>query len=212
MEKKKMKLWKKILLVFIIIFVLFAIHTIRNYIILTKLVNNGKEIANSTNYYAEVTGIQDDKTVNMTKCYKNGNEYLTVVGQDIYNQDKRKMEIYANEDEKFAVLSSEEGKILLKDNIVLEDIQPANISKHIYDKMFALQISAIAKIRKEKCHDKECYLVELDKNWKMWVEIDTGLIVREINGAETAERKYEFDVIKDGDIVKPDTTNCIVSN
>lgn len=42
----------------------------------------------------------------------------------------------------------------------------------------------------------------------MWVEKDTGLIIREINGGIVAERFYEFDIVKDEDIIKPDISDC----
>lgn len=210
MEKKKMKLWKKILIVVLIVFVIFVAYTIRNYIILTKLINKAKMYADSKNYYAEVIGIQGE-SVNIGECYRKDDQYISIIRNCNKNiQDERKMIIYSNNDEKMAVIYSGEGKILLTQNIVLGEIQPSNISQHVFDNIFKLQISMIARIRADECNGNKCYLIEFAKGWKMWVDKETGLVIREINGSQVADRKYEFDVVEDEDIVKPDISDCTV--
>ena len=65
----------------------------------------------------------------------------------------------------------------------------------------------MSRITTDNCNNTECYLIELD-NLKMWVDKDSGLVLREINGSFVTERFYEFDIVKDEDIIKPDTSDC----
>ena len=75
MENKKMKLWKKILLIVLAIFILFSIYVIRNFIIISNIVNTSKEYATKTNYIANVYSIQDN-SVNIVKSYNKDGKYL----------------------------------------------------------------------------------------------------------------------------------------
>ena len=43
---------------------------------------------------------------------------------------------------------------------------------------------------------------------KIWVEKDTGIILREININNIKNRNYTFDVVQDEDFIKPDTSDC----
>ena len=46
------------------------------------------------------------------------------------------------------------------------------------------------------------------QGWKVWIDKENGTVIREINGGFAVERTYEFDVVKDTDIAKPDITDC----
>ena len=69
MENKKMKLWKKILLVLLVLFILWLILVARRFIIITKLVNEAQKYNGKTNYIAVVQSLQDG-TVNIMKSYR----------------------------------------------------------------------------------------------------------------------------------------------
>ena len=78
MEKKKMKLWKKILLVFLAIFTLYSIYVIRNFIIISDIVNVSKEYSTKTNYIANLYSIQGN-SVNVSKSYNKDGKYLSLI-------------------------------------------------------------------------------------------------------------------------------------
>ena len=69
-------------------------------------------------------------------------------------------------------------------------------------------LSIISRISTEECNNKETFLVVMPDDWKMWVDKDNGTIVREINSGFVTERRYEFDIVKEEDIVKPDISDC----
>ena len=83
-------------------------------------------------------------------------------------------------------------------------ISVVNVYSTFNDFLPRLQFAVMSKISTD--HDGN-YLIELE-NWKMWVDKDTGLVIREINGGLISERSYEFDNVKDEDIVKPDISDC----
>ena len=202
-----MKLWKKILKIALILFVIFAIFIVRKFIIITNLVNESKEYANKTNYFAVVQSLQNGN-VNIIKSYNKDGNYLTTFrtyGKDI--KDERGLIRYKKDSEEIGIIQSGQDKIAILDGSVLGEVNVVNIFSTLDNTMQQLQFALISRITTDNYGNMECYLIELE-NCKMWVEKDTGLIIREINGGLVAERFYEFDIVKDEDITKPDISDC----
>ena len=202
-----MKLWKKILIIFLILFAIFAIFIVRKFIIITELMNLSEEYANKTNYIAVVESLKNG-TVNMLKSYNKDGDYLTtmrVYGKDI--QEERGLTIYKKDSEKIGIIQSGQEKIAILDGSVLGEVSVVNIFSTFNSTISQLQFAVMSKIKTSNYGDIKCYLIELN-DWKMWVEKDTGLIIREINGGIVEERFYEFDVVEDKEIVKPDISDC----
>lgn len=76
MEKKTMKLWKKILIVALVVCAIFLILIARKFIIITRLSNISKEYANKTNYIETVSYVQGSNTYIRTSYNKDGNILL----------------------------------------------------------------------------------------------------------------------------------------
>ena len=202
-----MKLWKKILIIVLILCAILTICIVRKFIIIANLVNEAKEYANKTNYISVVESLQNG-TVNILKSYNKDGNYLTtmrIYGKDI--QEERGITRYKKDSEEIGIIQSGQEKIAILDGSVLGEVSVVNIFSTLNSTMSKLQFAVMSKITTDNYDNIECYLIELD-NWKMWVEKDTGLIVRDINGGIVAERFYEFDVVKDEDIIKPDISDC----
>lgn len=202
-----MRLWKKILIIVLILFAILAIFIVRKFIIITNLVNESKEYANKTNYFAVVQSLQNGN-VNIIKSYNKDGNYLTTFrtyGKDI--KDERGLIRYKKDSEEIGIIQSGQEKIAILDGSVLGEVNVVNIFSTLDNTMQQLQFAVMSRITTDNYGNIECYLIELD-NWKMWVEKDTGLIIREINGGLVAERFYEFDIVKDEDIIKPDISDC----
>ena len=209
MENKRMKLWKKIVLVILAIFILFLVYVIRNFIILSNIINTSKEYSTKTNYIANLYSIQGN-SVNISKSYNKDGKYLSLIQTKVNDiNDSAKLTVYKSDNEGIAVIESKGEKFaILNNNIVggihvftFESIADMNILQK-------LLFSAITKISTEECNNKECYYIEISSGWKVWIDKENGTIVREINGGFVTERRYEFDVVKDEDIVKPDISDC----
>ena len=212
MEKKKMKLWKKILLVILVVFVIFSIFVLRNYIIISKLENVSQNTSIKTNYIANIYSLQNNST-NITKSYNKNGNYLT--SMQVYStefENLRKFTIYKNSNEEIGIIQSGDTKIaILNGNMLGGSVQLNTFmgfgneyNMNVWEKLI---LSVTSKITTDECNNKDCYLVEIP-HWKMWVDKETGLLVRDINGGMVTERFYEFDAVKDEDISKPDISDC----
>lgn len=209
MENKKMKLWKKILLVLLAILLLFSIYVIRNFIIISGIVNLSKGYAIKTNYLVNMYSVQSNN-VSIMKSYNKDGKYLTVLDTKVDDINEiRKLTKYRNESDSVAIIQAGDKKYAMSDDNVLGSLQVVTFGSiadmNILQKLF---FSTITKISTEECNNKECYYMEMVDGWKLWVDKENGTIIREINGGFVTERKYEFDVVKDTDITKPDISDC----
>lgn len=212
MEKKKMKLWKKILIIVLLVFIVFVIHIIRNFVIISKLSNISAEYANKTNYIADVYSIQGN-SINIAKAYNKDDKYLSSLEVKLnYTDEIRRLTIYRTEDDALGIIQSGETKIAILNDNVLGGVQLSTFqmfghesAMNIFQKIL---FSAMTWITTEECRDKDCYYIEIQDEWKMWVDKDNGTILREINGSIITERTYEFGTVKDEDITKPDISDC----
>lgn len=202
-----MKLWKKILIVISILCAILVICIARKFIIITNLVNESKEYSNKTNYLAVVQSLQNGN-VNILKSYNKDGNYLTIMRS--YSKDttdERGITKYKKNNEEIGIIQSGQDKIAILNGFVIGEVSVANIFSIVDNIVEQLQFAIMSRITTDNYNNIECYLIELD-NWKMWVEKDTGLIIREINGGIVAERFYDFDIVKDEDIIKPDISDC----
>jgi len=208
MENKKMKLWKKLLLVVLALLVVFAIFTLRKYIIITNLINASKDYVSKTNFMVDTYGLTNDSVV-LTKSYcKDGNLYSTTetLGHNIL--EARKTIAYSKSDEKIVIIQSGDDKVLLSNG----NVAPTNVKtiSEFEDIKLRIPLAFTSKITKQNCNGKECYLIELSKDYKIWVEKETGIIRREMNIEHITNRTYTFDVVTEENIIKPDTSDCRV--
>jgi len=206
MEKKKMKLWKKILLVVLALLVVFAILTLRKYIIITKLINASKDYANKTNFMVNTYSLTNDSVVLTKSYYKDKNLFSETQTFSHNILEERKITAYNKDNEKIVIIQAGENKVLLSNG----DVAPVyvNTISEFDDIKFKIPLAFTAKIKKEECNNKECYLIELSKDYKIWVEKESGIIIREMDIGYITNRTYTFDIVKDEDIVKPDISDC----
>ena len=199
-----MKLWKKILIIVLILCAILAICIIRKFIIITNLVNISQEYANKTNYLAVVQSLQNGN-VSIAKSYnKDGNILTTLKTYGKDGEEERGLVKYEKDNEKISVVYNGQEKVAMINQPVLATINIVTMFSTFNDFLLRLQFAVMSRISTDNAGN---YLIELD-NWKMWVDKDTGLVIREINGGLVTERSYEFDNVKDEDIVKPDISDC----
>lgn len=209
MEKKKMKLWKKLLLVVLALLVVFAIFTLRRYIIITNLINTSKYYISKTNFMVDTYGLTNDSLTLTRSYYRDGNLFSTseTLGHNIL--EERRIIAYSKDDEKIVIIQSGDNKVLLSNG----NIAPTRVNtiSEFEDIKLRIPLAFTSKITKQNCNGKECYLIELSKDYKIWVEKETGIILREMNIGYITNRTYTFDVVKDENIMKPDISDCTIS-
>ena len=206
MDKKKMKLWKNLLLVVLTLLVVFAILTLRKYIIITNLINASKGYVAKTNFMVDSYSLSND-TASLTRTYyKDGNLYSEAQTFSHNILDERKIIAYNKDDEKIVIIQAGEDKVLLANG----NISPVyvNTISEYDDIKFKIPLALTSKLKTEECNNKECYSIELSKDYKIWVEKETGIIIRVMDFTYITNRYYSFDIVKDEDIVKPDISDC----
>lgn len=213
MEKKKMKIWKKILLVVLAVLILYLIYVIRNFIIFSNLVNLSKEYSTKTNYLVNMYSVQNNN-ISIMKSYNKDEQYLTVLETKVDDVNEiRKLTKFRSDSDSVAIIQAGDKKYAMSDDNVLGSLQVVTFvsitDMNILQKLF---FSTITKVSTEECNNKECYFIEMFDGWKLWIDKENGTIIREINGGFVTERRYQFDVVKNENIVKPDISDCEIKN
>ena len=211
-KKYKNKL-KFLRITLLLIFVVFIILTLRKFIIMTNLEKNSEGFKNVNNYYTERYSLQGS-TVNIVKAYKKYNVVLSTYSTYGINIDEiRRLTIYKSENEKLGIIQSGEHKIAdLSGNILggLEDIHTYSLYEmNLFSKLL---LSTFTHISSDKLNGRECYYIEQAKGWKLWVDKENGLILREANASIITDYSYKFDIVTDENIEKPDISDCELIN
>lgn len=206
----KKKFLKTLGCILLVIIVIILIHTVRNYIIITKLQTNISNYANSTNFYkATITTIEDGTKVTV-KYYKKDNKQAVFINRDL-NENKTQVAMYDNGDRVDIFIDSKESKVakLNSGKIMSDGIYNQLENENKWQTFLG---SILANVRKTNYNNKECYII---KNFlsttsleyegaKIYVEKDTGLLIRTDEGDAVAEYEYDFDNVDDSIFAEPD--------
>jgi len=200
MEKEKVKLLTKILIVLLLLFAIFIILIARKFIIMIKLVNVSQQYENKTNYLVVTSLIQKDM-ICMEKSYNKDGNFLTerkIYGKSL--DDVVTFTSYKNGDNEIDIIQRGENKEI-KDKLT-EEIRGSIISAYsCFGGKIDLKTAITSRVTTNDYNGKKCYLIE-EKGRTLWVDKDTGLVYRLINGGfGLKEFIYEFDVVNE--IKKP---------
>ena len=207
--KKVLKIIGIILLVLLLI---VLIHTIRNYIILSKLSGEISMYKNSNNYNAKfVTDFDNGNTVIMD-YYKKDNKQAMFMERK-FDGEIVKLSFYDNGERVNMYTESGSSKTVVQNTESLMSIQIFNgLEFDENNNSFTnFLISSIAFIRSEKCDNQDCYrfiniLAMFNKdNSDTWIiNKETGLPVKSLNKESTVNREYKFDCVEDTIFTEPD--------
>lgn len=218
MEKKKMKLWKKILLVLGIVLIILIIMLLRKMFILKNLYDKVSSYEDYSNYYMKKTTYSGD-SVTISKIYKKDNKSLiTIENHNFEKNSKNAIKIYNDAETTNVYYETENNEKYVYLN--QENFIKLNIPNILQtgDILELLTTSVTTRITSKNCNEKQCYALEsLLPLYPaiLYVEKDTGLTIRNSgttgtvssNGIATDEVHdyiYEFGTVKDNDIVMPD--------
>ena len=214
--KKVLKIIGIILLVLILI---ILIHTIRNYIILSKLSDEISKYKNSNNYNAKfVTDFDNGNTVIMD-YYKKDNKQAKKDNKQAMFMERKfdgetvKLSFYDNGERVNMYTEAGASKKVEQNTESLMSIQIFNGLE--FDKnnnsLTNFLISSMAFIRSEKCDNQDCYrftniLTMFNKdNSDTWIiNKETGLPLKSLNKESTVNREYKFDCVEDTIFTEPD--------
>lgn len=212
MEKKKMKLWPKIVLgVLAVVIVLLTIILMVNNSIINKIVAKQKENVNGQNYSYTVQSNSSENT--MTKIYYKDGTRIYV----IQNNDRSAiMWSDSNTKEMIAMVPN-----TLKATIEKYDGYDLASIPYLLDEAMSRILKFSSIITSDTVNGEECYKVS-SLGQKLWFSKSTGMIVKEMNGTVVKDGKemsyvsefkdWKFNQLTDIDVTRPNLIGYEVTN
>ena len=215
MEKKKFGIGKIILIIFAIILLGILIHTIRNFIIISKLQNTFKQYANVDNYHIKIAYDSEEFGHTETNFYRKGDKKAFFIENTNLSGDVTRMLTYDNGKrvdffsdsvvEKDAYLGKGASPNFGIDNGIMTD--------SFMQKLFCC---LVARIRSIQYNGKDCYEIKnfitanylYDENEVSLsiIDKDTALeMARKWDGTrlQPEERLTEINTVDDSVFVEP---------
>lgn len=222
MEKKKIRLGKKILIVILVILAIFIVLQLRKVIIINSLQSKAKNYMEIDNYKAVVHQYQGDNMQTYT-TYKSNGKSLSIL-KAYSTEDIRTLINYKDKEIAHTFIEAGGEKVvILKGNNIPAPIEISNglNTENLWQFIIA---TIFSKIESEECNGKQCYKIEVSYSPNIlyddgtdvatiYLDKETGLKVREINGTIKMDEnkiniitdyEYEFNNVDDTMLIEPD--------
>ncbi|MFR2535262.1 MAG: hypothetical protein ACLTEH_04140 [Clostridia bacterium] len=212
-EKKKSWVKRGVVILIVIIAIIWIVTIGRKWIILNNLYQKTSTYNMETNYYKKIIHYSGTSVI-IEDIYRKENQEFkkTAILQSneklqTYTDGIEKIDIQIRDTEKTATIQKiEEGKYTeLVGNLL--------VSKNAFNRLWQ---SIQCTIKEEKCNGVSCYFIDFGENYKVWVDKENYLIVREANGSfidangeeysSIRDVKYKIGTITDEDVKKPELT------
>jgi len=196
---KKFNILRNTLLIIILVIILIIS---RKTFILITLSNKAQETQKSENYYLKVESYLEGQMTITEAYYKQEKSLVKIVS---YTKDlgETKQILYKSGEERFALVDNGEKKIFKRMGDI--SVQPvAFTSEFFLDNLYTAITTNIEKINLK---GTECYIIK-DGNTEQFIDANTGIAIKMIDNEnnQTVDYKYEYGVVKDTDVAKPDIT------
>lgn len=212
-EKKKKHTGLKIVLILIIIaIVLFLVHYLRNYIIVSKIFNERAKYKDVTNYSYCNTQNEGEDAVK-TEYYKKDNTAVIFI-------KNRNFLVWSNKDlNQSIILNYDKMEAIVRPDVFLEgtiDSTPVDngvaVLGMLKDAQMYKGFSFVYFITSEKINGVDCYKVSIGKE-KAWYSKENGMLVKYINGSLDADYSdWKFNEVKDEDVARPNLMGFTIEN
>jgi len=210
----KRKILITILLIAIISILAFLAFTIREMITLKNLNIKVAQFVNNNEHYEKIIN-DSGNTTTITEYYCKGDNAVLFLNTTLNSTgETRKLTNYFKGDKVNSYIESGEDKIaLLNTNgipskVMIRQVDSGNNLWELF------LISLATSIRSEECNGKDCYVLSLGENSKTYIDKETGLTLKAIEGTvvdengnesvQTMQYHYEFDNVDDNIFVEPD--------
>ena len=207
-----MKMRKILMVLGIIIAILVMIvlvHTIRNYMIITDLQNKISQYVNSVNYYIKSIATVKDGTITM-EYYRKDNNQVVFLERNL-NDTINKIAIYNDGEKTDTFTQTPDTKIAQLNSGTMMSI---NIYNHLEteNNWQTFLGSMFASVKSTNYNGKDCYIIKgfmsstslTFEGAETYIEKDTGLFIKDVEGETITEKEYEFDNVDDSIFVEPD--------
>ena len=212
MNKKIVKkILKTILIILLVLFVLFLLHSFRNFMIIRKLQKSIEPYLSSTNYHLHSINSQDNGDSIVMDYYKKGSKETSII-ERVSEKNPTKISTYINDESVTTYIDTPIEKYVTPNRNIVLSINIYNWCESDNNWQTFL-ISAFCNIRTSKYNEKDCYIISnffspyflyesFDSNL-LYVEKDTGLLLKTKVGSMVSERSYEFNTVNDSFFVQP---------
>lgn len=203
---KQLKVLKIILLVIVLFFV-FSIGR-KTYILCSlghKWEKMNQELSNN---YVERTIKYSNGTMMEIISYVKNQDYITTLNYFNTDGQKSKMTYYKKNNEKLYLLETKDKKFQFEGDRIIT-FQPGISFDTTSYFIGNIQIAPFVKIETLKIDDKDYYVIKYSNEDRI-VDKETGIMIKTIHyendSISTTETSYEFGIVKDSNIQRPDTT------
>ncbi len=199
--KKFNKRFRLVTTILILIVLIFTIIIGRKIIILTDISRKIGESRDTSNYHMKLVRYSNGKMTNVEVYCKDNKILYTAVG---YSSDGKvtKVIAYQSEDECFSIADFEGNKKLIKTSkiIIPHSVYTDDIKENI-------KFLFMKNVKKDNLKGRECYVIS-DGESKEYIDRETGCIIKVIDSKMDymTNLEYEYGIVKDEDIKRPDTT------
>ncbi len=212
MNKKIVKkILKTILIILLVLFVLFLLHSFRNFMIIRKLQKSIEPYLSSTNYHLHSINSQDNGDSIVMDYYKKGSKETSII-ERVSEKNPTKISTYKDDESITTYIDTPSEKYVTPNRNIVLSINIYNWCESDNNWQTFL-ISAFCNIRTSKYNEKDCYIISnffspyflydsSDSNL-LYVEKDTGLLLKTQVGSMVSERSYEFNTVDDSFFVQP---------
>lgn len=201
-KNKSHKVLKAILILIGIIVVLYFIFAMRNAVILNDIISKSGVYKNVDNYSYEVVSKSGDTELNIT-CSRMGN----IERLDIKNESDARKNVIA-----WKNYDTNEGILAFTGNntAVLNNANSINFGQFPIDIAFSgndiIGLGLTAFIYSENLNGKDCYVITVGEDSKIWIEKDTGLVLKKQYNDKISVECISFEEDSVKEIYKPDLT------
>ena len=202
-KKASHKVIKAILIIILILIGAYCIFFCRNLIIL----NNLKDLAS-----------QYEDIASYSYKTKNGNGYVSYAQKDNIlrldlentNDPAKSMIIWQDKNTDEQIIAFPGHNTAIKSNIRMQVAASLPFTfTNVDDTINGTALFAF--IYTETINNKECYVIQMAPDFKMWIEKDTGLLYKQDSGNDFISEVTELKIDNVDEIYKPDLTNYEVS-
>ena len=211
------KILKILGIIIAILIVLILIHTIRNYIIITDLQNKILQYSDSTNYHAKYITTDESKIIVTMDYYRKDNKEVIFLERNL-NGEINKVSMYTNGEKTNVYTDAKDTKIAQLDTKTKIGINIFN-QLETSNKWQTFIGSINTTVKPITYKEKDCYYISkfissgtlTFEGAAMYIEKDTGLLVKTIEGKTVSEREQEFNNVDDSIFVEPDISQYTIS-
>lgn len=206
----KKKALKVIGFILLIVFIMFLVHTIRNYIIITNLQDKISKYSSSTNYYIKSVATEDNGMSVTMRYYRKDNKQVVFMERNL-NGEISKISMYDNGERTDIFTETKDSRIVQLNSGTIISVNIYNFLETENNwQTFLGSISS--RIKSTNYNEKDCYVISgflsltslTFEGQETYIEKDTGLFVKTSGDGVIMERNYEFDNVEDSIFVEPD--------